>query len=92
MLTINQNHWLEGVKHVPSPFFDTRPDSDDISLLVVHNISLPPGQFGGPYIEQLFTGTLKPDEHPYFELISSFRVSAHCLIQTEWGYYPVCSV
>lgn len=81
MLTINQNHWLEGVKHVPSPFHDARPDGDDISLLVVHNISLPPGQFGGPYIEQLFTGTLKPDEHPYFELISGFRVSAHCLIR-----------
>ncbi|MGF1680698.1 1,6-anhydro-N-acetylmuramyl-L-alanine amidase AmpD [Photobacterium minamisatsumaniensis] len=80
-LTINSEHWLENVKHVPSPFYDQRPDSDDISLLVVHNISLPPGDFGGPYIEQLFTGQLNPDEHPYFELISEFRVSAHCLIR-----------
>ncbi|MGF1727434.1 1,6-anhydro-N-acetylmuramyl-L-alanine amidase AmpD [Photobacterium nomapromontoriensis] len=81
MLTINHDHWLQGVKHVPSPFYDQRPDSDDISLLVVHNISLPPGQFGGPYIEQLFTGRLNPDEHPYFALIAKFRVSAHCLVQ-----------
>ncbi|PSW18517.1 1,6-anhydro-N-acetylmuramyl-L-alanine amidase AmpD [Photobacterium sanctipauli] len=81
MLTINHNHWLEGVKHVPSPFYDQRPDDNDISLLVVHNISLPPGEFGGPYIEQLFTGQLNPDDHPYFELISEFRVSAHCLIR-----------
>lgn len=81
MLTINDDHWLEGVKHVPSPFYDQRPDSQDISLLVLHNISLPPGQFGGPYIEQLFTGQLDPNEHPYFELISGFRVSAHCLIR-----------
>ena len=81
MLTINPDHWLDGVKQVPSPFHDARPDSADISLLVIHNISLPPGQFGGPYIEQLFTGTLDPGEHPYFELISGFRVSAHCLIR-----------
>lgn len=81
MFTINRHHWLHGVKCVPSPFYDQRPDAQDISLLVVHNISLPPGQFGGPYIEQLFTGQLNPAEHPYFELISGFRVSAHCLIR-----------
>ncbi|MBV1840257.1 1,6-anhydro-N-acetylmuramyl-L-alanine amidase AmpD [Photobacterium ganghwense] len=81
MLTINAQHWLEGVRHVPSPFHDPRPDPADISLLVVHNISLPPGQFGGPYIEQLFTGTLNPTDHPYFEAISGIRVSAHCLIR-----------
>jgi len=81
MLTINNTHWLEGVKHVPSPFYDQRIDSKDISLLVIHNISLPPGQFGGPYIEQLFTGQLDPEEHPYFGVISGFRVSAHCLIR-----------
>ncbi|KLV06234.1 N-acetyl-anhydromuranmyl-L-alanine amidase [Photobacterium aquae] len=81
MLTINPEHWLDNAKHVLSPFFDERSNEDDISLLVVHNISLPPGQFGGPYIEQLFTGTLNPDDHPYFSLISGFRVSAHCLIR-----------
>ncbi len=80
-LAIQADHWLSGVKHVPSPFYDSRPQGEAVSLLVVHNISLPPGQFGGPYIEQLFTGKLNPDEHPYFELISAFRVSAHCLIR-----------
>ncbi|MDX1303871.1 1,6-anhydro-N-acetylmuramyl-L-alanine amidase AmpD [Photobacterium sp.] len=85
MFTINNNHWLDGVKHVPSPFYDQRPEALDISLLVVHNISLPPGQFGGPYIEQLFTGQLNPNEHPYFEVISGLRVSAHCLIRRNGG-------
>jgi N-acetyl-anhydromuramoyl-L-alanine amidase len=80
-LAVNSDHWLDGVKHVPSPFFDRRPDAQDVSLLVVHNISLPPGEFGGPYIEQLFTGKLNPNEHPYFGVISGFRVSAHCLIR-----------
>ncbi|GAL06499.1 N-acetylmuramoyl-L-alanine amidase AmpD [Photobacterium aphoticum] len=81
MFTINAHHWLEGIKHVPSPFYDERESDDDISLLVIHNISLPPGEFGGPYIEQLFMGQLDPTEHPYFEIIHQFRVSAHCLIR-----------
>ncbi|WP_087016575.1 1,6-anhydro-N-acetylmuramyl-L-alanine amidase AmpD [Thaumasiovibrio subtropicus] len=76
-------HWLESAKCVPSPFFDERPDSKDVSLLVIHNISLPPGQFGGPYIEQLFTGRLNPNDHPYFEEIHHLRVSAHLLIRRD---------
>lgn len=63
-----------------SPFCDER-EGDDISLLVIHNISLPPGQFGGNYIDQLFTGCLDPDEHEYFQEIHQLRVSAHCLIK-----------
>ncbi|MCD9499631.1 1,6-anhydro-N-acetylmuramyl-L-alanine amidase AmpD [Photobacterium carnosum] len=82
ILTINSDHWLDNVKRVPSPFCDARPEND-ISLLVVHNISLPPGEFGGPYIEQLFTGQLDPNEHAYFALIHQFRVSAHCLIRRD---------
>ncbi|CCV31078.1 putative signalling protein in beta-lactamaseregulation [Yersinia enterocolitica (type O:9) str. YE212/02] len=50
---------------------------------MIHNISLPPGEFGGPYIDQLFTGTLNPDEHPYFTDIVHLRVSAHCLIRRD---------
>lgn len=50
--------WLEGVKRVSSPFFDARPQGKPISLLVVHNISLPPGQFGGRYIEDFFKAIL----------------------------------
>lgn len=63
-----------------SDFCDDR-EGDDISLLVIHNISLPPGQFGGNYIDQLFTGCLNPDEHEYFQEIYQLRVSAHCLIK-----------
>ena len=81
--TLSTDHWLNEAKHVVSPFYDDRPDDEDISLLVVHNISLPPGQFGGPYIEQLFTGTLNPAEHPFFKVIHQFRVSAHCLIRRD---------
>lgn len=75
--------WLTGVKRVPSPHCDERPDEELPSLLVIHNISLPPGEFGGPYIDQLFTATLDPDAHPYFQDISQLRVSAHCLIRRD---------
>ena len=64
-------------------FMTKEPTSKDISLLVVHNISLPPGQFGGPYIEQFFTGNLDPNEHPFFEVIHKMGVSAHCLIRRD---------
>ena len=83
VFTLSTDHWLNEAKQVVSPFYDARPDDKDISLLVVHNISLPPGQFGGPYIEQLFTGTLNPNEHPFFNVIYKFRVSAHCLIRRD---------
>ncbi|AZL85737.1 1,6-anhydro-N-acetylmuramyl-L-alanine amidase AmpD [Aliivibrio salmonicida] len=81
--TLSTTHWINEAKHVVSPFYDERSDDLDISLLVVHNISLPPGQFGGPYIEQLFTGTLNPNEHPFFNVIHQFKVSAHCLIRRD---------
>ncbi len=81
-MQINQ-HWIKEARHVPSPFYDQRPANEDISLLVIHNISLPPGQFGGPYIEHLFTGTLCADEHPYFKEIYQMRVSAHLLIRRD---------
>lgn len=78
-----EDGWLTGVKRVPSPHCDARPDDESPSLLVIHNISLPPGEFGGPYIDQLFTATLDPAEHPYFQGISHLRVSAHCLIRRD---------
>lgn len=80
---IDDNGWYCVARHVPSPFFDQRPQGQDISLLVVHNISLPPGQFGGPYIEQFFTGQLNPDAHPFFRVIHKMGVSAHCLIRRD---------
>jgi len=78
-----KNGWLVGVKHVPSPHFDCRPEDETPSLLVVHNISLPPGEFGGPWIDALFTGTLDANAHPYFAGIAHLRVSAHCLIRRD---------
>ncbi len=70
----------EGVRHVPSPNCDDRPPGEDISLLVIHNISLPPGQYGGTYIDDLFCNCLNPSAHPYFAVIADFKVSAHVLI------------
>jgi AmpD protein len=65
---------------VPSPNCDARPEGASITLLVVHNISLPPGRFGGPAIAELFTNRLDPSAHPYFATVASSRVSAHFLI------------
>lgn len=75
--------WLVDAKQVPSPNHDKRPDGVIPSLLIVHNISLPPGEFGGPYIDQLFTNTLSENDHPFFSEISGVRVSAHCLIRRD---------
>ena len=72
---------LEPARLVHSPNQDARPDENEINLLVIHNISLPPGQFGGPYIEQLFTNGLNPADHPYFKDIYQLRVSAHLLLR-----------
>lgn len=64
-----------------SPFFDERPQGEGVDVLVVHNISLPPGEFGTQGIEQLFTGTLDPSEHPFYAEIAHLKVSAHCVIR-----------
>ena len=68
---------------MPSPNCDERPDAGDLSLIVVHGISLPPGEFGGPWIDHLFTNCLPPDGHPYFADIQALRVSAHALIRRD---------
>ncbi len=65
---------------IPSPHFDTRPEGETIDLLVIHNISLPPSQFGTSGIRDLFTGRLNPDAHPFYKEISGLKVSAHCVI------------
>ena len=74
---------IEGVRQVPSPNCDDRPPDIDIDLIVVHGISLPPGEFGGPWIDALFTNALDPDAHPYFRDLQSVRVSAHLLIRRD---------
>lgn len=76
-----EKHWLSPANKVPSPNCDDRPIDEPISLLVVHCISLPPEQFGGEYIDQLFCNQLNPNEHPYFKEIHQLRVSAHLLIK-----------
>lgn len=81
-MRITAEHWLDAARHCPSPYFNARPHGE-MSLTVIHNISLPPGQFGGPYIEQLFLGQLAPDAHPYFAEIHQLEVSAHLLIRRD---------
>lgn len=80
MMSINQ-HWLTNITKTPSPNCNDRPDPTDISLLVIHCISLPPGEFDNTYIDQLFCNSLNPDDHPYFKEIHQLTVSAHLLIK-----------
>ena len=82
---IIRDHYLNCAKQVASPNCDERPDPEDISLLVIHGISLPPGQFEGDYVDQLFCNCLNPDEHPSFKDIYQLRVSAHLLIRRDGG-------
>ena len=72
---------LEEAKLVVSPNCDDRPDDQKATLLVIHNISLPPREFGGPYINQLFCNQIDPKEHPFFDEIKDLRVSSHLLIR-----------
>jgi AmpD protein len=76
---------LSGVRAVESPNRDARPGNLDPELIVVHGISLPPGRFGGPWIERLFMNTLPADDDPYFETIQHLRVSSHVLIARDGG-------
>lgn len=75
--------WLPEARSVCSPNCDPRPAGTPIDLLVIHNISLPPREFGGPWIEQLFLNHLDPTAHPYFGGIAHLRVSAHLLIRRD---------
>lgn len=72
---------MRAARYAPSPNYDERPAGTKIDVLVIHAISLPPDQFGGPGIEQLFTNALDPDQHPYYQGIAYLRVSAHLLIR-----------
>ena len=74
--------FADGALWIASPNFDARP-STEISLIVVHNISLPPSQYGGNGITELFTNQLNPDEHPYYAEIYTRQVSSHFLIRRD---------
>jgi AmpD protein len=74
---------LGGARQVPSPNCDERPPGVEPDLIILHGISLPPGEFGGPWIDRLFTNRLRADEHPYFAEIAALRVSAHVLVRRD---------
>lgn len=78
-----ENGLLNTANLLISSYCDERPPDMPISLLVIHNISLPPGQFGGNFIDALFSGTLDPLAHPFFAKIAHLRVSAHNLIRRD---------
>lgn len=75
--------WLEGARRLPSPNFGPRPAQACIDLVVVHSISLPPGEYGGDAVQALFTNTLDWDAHPYYQQIRGLEVSAHFYIRRD---------
>ena len=74
---------MRGATYIASPNCDSRPPGVEADLIVVHGISLPPDEFGGPWIDRLFTNALPADAHPYFAQIASVRVSSHLLIRRD---------
>lgn len=78
---MDDDGWLQPASRYASPNFDSRPNNTDISLLVIHNISLPPGRFGGGHIHDFFLNHLDVSSDPYFEQIQQMKVSAHFLIE-----------
>lgn len=81
--TLDKDGWLPGARRVHSPNYDDRPEATLVSLILIHAISLPPGQFGGRGIEQFFTNALDPEEHLYYREIHALRVSAHFLVRRD---------
>jgi len=78
-----QGGWLQSARACPSPNVGPRPSGACIDLIVLHSISLPPGQYGGPEVEQLFTNRLDWEAHPYFGQIRGLEVSAHFFIRRD---------
>jgi len=79
------NGWFTGVRRIASPNYDARPAHTQISLLVIHSISLPPNEFGGAGIRQLFTNTLDCSAHPYYAQLQGLKVSSHFLVRRDGG-------
>jgi N-acetyl-anhydromuramoyl-L-alanine amidase len=78
-----QGGWLSSARHCPSPNYGPRPAGACTDLIVLHSISLPPGLYGGPEVEQLFTNRLDWEAHPYFQQIRGIAVSAHFFIRRD---------
>jgi N-acetyl-anhydromuramoyl-L-alanine amidase len=74
---------MRGVRQIASPNHDSRPAGVEADLIVVHGISLPPGEYGGPWIDRLFTNTLPADVHAYFAEIDGLRVSSHLVVMRD---------
>jgi len=90
-LRVDSEGIVAGARLVPSPNRDARPAGAAIDLLVIHHISLPPGEFGGPGIVELFTNCLDPAAHPYYATLGGMKVSAHFLIRRDgalWQFVP----
>ncbi|HDZ56194.1 MAG TPA: 1,6-anhydro-N-acetylmuramyl-L-alanine amidase AmpD [Pseudomonas xinjiangensis] len=83
MHKVADDGWFSGAEVCATSHFNARPPGESISLLVIHNISLPPGQFGGKHVQRFFTGQIDPAGHPYFSEIAHLRVSAHFLIERD---------
>lgn len=81
-LKVDAQGLLAGCEYIPSPNCDDRADGA-VELLVIHNISLPPGEFGGDGVQRLFTNTLEVDAHPYYRTIAGLKVSSHFLIRRD---------
>ncbi len=82
-LAIDAEGVVEGARFIPSPNWDERPTDDPPSLLVIHNISLPPNEYGGNGIVELFTNRLDPAAHPYYASLQGLEVSSHFLIRRD---------
>lgn len=82
-LSLDMAGWLSTARQLPSPNCDTRPEGRAIELIVVHNISLPPGVFDGDAVIELFTNRLNWDAHPYYQSIRDIKVSAHFFIRRD---------
>lgn len=83
LLGVASDGWVNGARRDPSPHFDARPPGSTIELLVIHNVSLPPGAFGSGDIARLFTNRLDVAAHPFFATLAGLRVSAHFLIERD---------
>lgn len=81
MVLMNENCWLNYAERIESPNYNDRPVETDVSLLVIHNISLPPGHYGGGYVERFFQNKLSINDDPFFEEIKDLKVSAHLLLE-----------
>jgi len=82
-LKLRNDGWIEGARACPSPNYNQRPPGQSVSLLVIHNISLPPGRFGGRHVEDFFLNRLDCGSDPYFRQIEGLKVSAHLFVRRD---------